>query len=101
MNEDKFMIEMKLITKSFPGVRALDKVNFTLRKGEVHCLVGENVAGKSTLIKILSGICKPDSGTILIGGNPVTITDPHVVSSSDGYSIYVFREVNTLNNFPL
>lgn len=88
MNEDKFLLEMKSITKNFPGVRALDKVNFTLRKGEVHCLVGENGAGKSTLIKILSGAYKPDSGTILIGGNTVTMSDPHQAHEMNIITLY-------------
>ena len=51
-----FILEMKNITKTFPGVRALDNVNFSVRRGEIHCLVGENGAGKSTLMKVLSGV---------------------------------------------
>ncbi len=51
-----FILEMRGITKTFPGVKALDNVNFSVRKGEIHCLVGENGAGKSTLMKVLSGI---------------------------------------------
>ncbi len=50
------ILEMKSITKEFPGVKALDNVTFSVRKGEVHCLVGENGAGKSTLMKVLSGV---------------------------------------------
>jgi len=50
-----YILEMKNITKDFPGVRALDKVNLKVRRGEIHCLVGENGSGKSTLMKILSG----------------------------------------------
>ena len=55
------ILTMKGITKSFPGVRALDGVNFEVRKGEVHALMGENGAGKSTLMKVLTGIYKKDS----------------------------------------
>jgi ribose transport system ATP-binding protein len=65
---DAAVIEMRNISKSFPGVRALHDVSFACAKGEVHALVGENGAGKSTLIKILSGVYHPDSGTVLIDG---------------------------------
>ncbi|MFN2340504.1 MAG: sugar ABC transporter ATP-binding protein [Halanaerobium sp.] len=65
------VLEMKNITKTFPGVKALDKVNFSLRKGEVHALLGENGAGKSTLMKVLNGIHKRDDGEIFLKGQPV------------------------------
>ncbi|HEU5432282.1 MAG TPA: ATP-binding cassette domain-containing protein, partial [Thermomicrobiales bacterium] len=65
------------ISKRFPGVVALDDVDFDLRAGEVHVLVGENGAGKSTLVKILSGIYQPDVGEILLDGQPVALRDPH------------------------
>ena len=59
-------LEVKGITKTFPGVKALDNVSFSVKKGTVHVLCGENGAGKSTLMKIINGIYKPDSGEIVI-----------------------------------
>jgi len=67
-------LQMKRISKTFPGVKALDDVNFKAHLGEVHALLGENGAGKSTLVKILSGVHKPDSGEILIDGQSVLIS---------------------------
>ncbi|MBA2132155.1 sugar ABC transporter ATP-binding protein [Capillibacterium thermochitinicola] len=64
------------IEKSFPGVKALDKVNLTIEKGKVHVLCGENGAGKSTLMKIINGILQPDAGQILIDGKAVAINSP-------------------------
>lgn len=69
-------LELRKITKIFPGVRALDQVSLTLNKGEVHALCGENGAGKSTLMNILSGNLQPDEGSIYIEGSPVSIPDP-------------------------
>ena len=62
------LLEVKEISKHFGGVKALDKVNMVIRKGEIHCLVGENGCGKSTLIKIISGFYKPDGGEIIYDG---------------------------------
>ena len=67
---------MENISKAFPGVQALDTVNFDLEAGEVHVLLGENGAGKSTLIKILSGAYQKDKGTIYLNGEPVEIHNP-------------------------
>ncbi len=72
---------MAKITKDFPGVRALDGVDFEVRAGEIHGLVGENGAGKSTLMKILSGAYRKDSGEVFIDDEPVEIHDPaHAIS---------------------
>ena len=70
------LVEMKGIVKSFPGVRALDHVDFSLLPGEVHMLLGENGAGKSTLIKVLSGAYTRDAGEILVRGKVVEIHSP-------------------------
>lgn len=67
--KEHVVLEMKNIHKSFPGVRALQGVDFTLRKGEIHALMGENGAGKSTLIKVLTGVYGKDEGDIFLEGN--------------------------------
>ncbi|MFF3942677.1 sugar ABC transporter ATP-binding protein [Streptomyces phaeofaciens] len=70
------LLTMSGITKSFPGVRALDGVDLEVQAGEVHCLLGQNGAGKSTLIKVLAGAHQPDSGEITWRGEPVTLGSP-------------------------
>ncbi|MHB1336749.1 MAG: sugar ABC transporter ATP-binding protein [Candidatus Humimicrobiaceae bacterium] len=73
----EYILEMLDISKEFPGVKALNKVNFRLRPGTVHALVGENGAGKSTLMKCLIGINTKDSGGILIDGREINILNPY------------------------
>lgn len=73
---DNYVLEMRNISKNFPGVKALNNVNFFVKKGEVHALLGENGAGKSTLMKILSGTYMPDNGEIFIEGEKVTFSHP-------------------------
>lgn len=70
-NHTQNILEVRGISKSFPGVKALDGVGFSVRKGEVHCLVGENGAGKSTLMKTLAGLHAPDEGQIIFEGRNV------------------------------
>lgn len=73
-NNQKYLLEMKGISKSFPGVKALDKVHIRVKKGSVHALMGENGAGKSTLMKCLFGIYSRDEGEIILDGNPIEFT---------------------------
>lgn len=71
------VVELKQITKRFPGIVANDSISLTLRKGEIHALLGENGAGKSTLMNILFGLYQPDEGSIEMDGKPVTIDNPN------------------------
>lgn len=88
------ILKIKGITKVFPGVRALNKVNFTLHKGEIRALVGENGAGKSTLVKILCGVYQPDEGEIFLQGKKTVIPDPYQAQHM-GISI-VYQELNLI-----
>lgn len=82
------VLEMQGICKSFPGVRALQDVNFTLRKGEIHSLMGENGAGKSTLVKVMTGVYEKEAGTISIEGKPVHFKSPQEAQNSGIGTVY-------------
>lgn len=69
------MLEIKNVSKSFPGVKALNNVSVQFQNGEIHALLGENGAGKSTLMKIICGIYKADEGNILMDGNELHYQD--------------------------
>ncbi len=76
------------VSKRFPGVVALDGVDFDLRPSEVHVLLGENGAGKSTLVKILSGAYRPDEGEIRIDGEPVRVHSPSAARQAGISTVY-------------
>ena len=96
------ILRLSQISKTFPGVRALQDISFDLKRGEVHCLCGENGAGKSTLIKILSGAYQPDEGgKIVFNGNEVSLT-PLTALRMGIHTIYqehiVFNHLNITEN---
>ena len=90
------VLEIRGLTKTFPGVTALDKASLTLHRGEVLGLLGENGAGKSTMIKILAGVHHPDEGTIILDGEERHIADP-LESQAAGISV-IFQELNLVSN---
>lgn len=98
----KTILELKDIVKTFPGVLALDGINFNLKSGEVHAICGENGAGKSTLMKVVSGVYKPDSGEIYVNGKKQDFSNP-MESYEEGVSIIfqetsLFEEMTVLEN---
>ena len=90
------VLEVRGVTKSFPGVKALKGVNLRVFPGEVHALMGENGAGKSTLMKILAGAYRPDSGEILLEGKPVHFHTPHAARMA-GIGI-IYQELTVAPN---
>jgi len=93
MSEKTELLNLRGISKTFPGVLALDHIDFTLTAGEIHCICGENGAGKSTLIKIIAGAYQPDEGgEILFEGKPVTLTPLGAI----GLGIQTIYQENTV-----
>ncbi|NLU51679.1 MAG: sugar ABC transporter ATP-binding protein [Clostridiaceae bacterium] len=96
MENKEILLTMRKISKTFPGVKALNNVDFTLRKGEIHALLGENGAGKSTLIKVLTGVESMDGGQVTLEGKPI-----HVKSSQHAQTLgisTVYQEINLCGN---
>lgn len=93
------LVSMEGIEKSFPGVHALNQCRFELRAGEVHALLGENGAGKSTMMKVLAGIYAPDAGRILYKGKEVTIAGPRAAQAL-GISM-IHQELNLMPHLTL
>lgn len=99
MSEPLPLVEMKGISIEFPGVKALDEVDFRLLPGEIHALMGENGAGKSTLIKALTGVYRIDAGTILVNGE-----ERHLTGTADAQAAgisTVYQEVNLVTNLSI
>jgi ribose transport system ATP-binding protein len=96
---DEPLLEMRGITMSFPGVRALDEVHLTLRSGEVVAVCGENGAGKSTLMNVVGGVLRPDAGQILVSGREVEIRGvPQAIDLGIGF---VHQELSSLDNLSI
>ena len=90
----KTIIEMKGISKAFPGVQALQDCNLNVQEGEVHALLGENGAGKSTLMKVLTGIYHADCGEIFFDGKKVTLSS--VIDARDLGITMIHQDVNSI-----
>ena len=93
---DRLILKMTEISKTFPGVKALESVDFDLKQGEIHALMGENGAGKSTLIKVLTGVEHPDSGTITLDGREVQVKSPQHAQELGISTVY--QEINLCPN---
>lgn len=96
MANQSYVLEMKKVSKAFPGTLAVDEVSFSVKAGEVHALMGENGAGKSTLMKILAGSFNDYTGQILIEGKPVTLHTP-TMAKAEGVEM-VYQELSIAYN---
>ena len=95
-------IELRGISKSFAGIKAVNDVSFDVRPGEVHALLGENGAGKSTLIKIMAGLYQPDSGDVLVNGKAVRFASPRAAHDAGIATVHqellLFPELTVAEN---
>jgi ABC-type sugar transport system ATPase subunit len=87
------LLEARGISKSFPGVQALSRVDLDVRRGEVHALIGENGAGKSTLMHILAGVLEPDEGVIRMAGRDVHFQDPRAAQEAGVAMVFQERSL--------
>lgn len=98
----ELVLQLDTVSKSYPGVRALDRVTLDCRAGEVHAILGENGSGKSTLMKIASGTVTPNSGTVTIAGQTLTAADPSLARSLGLATVYqddsLVRELTVAQN---
>ena len=91
----EFILELKDVVKTFGGVTALDGVQFQLKRGEIHALMGENGAGKSTFIKVITGVHQPDSGLMLLEGEKITLRSTEsqqFISTLRHFRIFLLRK---------
>nr|MQY76465.1 ATP-binding cassette domain-containing protein [Spirochaeta sp.] len=99
---ERTILELKNVSKYFPGIKALDGVDFKIRTGEVHALIGENGAGKSTLVKILTGIHQPRTGSIILDGKEVEFKTPLISQAAGIAAIHqeatMFPELTVTEN---
>lgn len=102
---ETFRLELREVTKSFPGVLANDRVSFAVRPGEIHALLGENGAGKSTLVKMIYGVQQPDSGEIAVDGMVVDIPNPRAARAMGVGMVFqhfsLFEAMTVLENIAL
>ncbi|MGD8650253.1 MAG: ATP-binding cassette domain-containing protein, partial [Desulfobacterales bacterium] len=96
MKANDTILSIKGLSKSFPGVKALSNVQFCLNRGEIHALMGENGAGKSTVIKVLTGVYKRDAGEIIYNGAPLECKSP--LQAQEAGISPVYQEVNLVPN---
>jgi galactofuranose transport system ATP-binding protein len=96
---DHDLLVMTAISKTFPGVHALENVDFSLKRNEIHCLIGENGAGKSTLIKVLTGVDRQDSGTITLDGIEIQVKSPQHAQELGISTVY--QEINLCMNLSI